>query len=43
MRQPYNPGLSDKAWKKLHEFLASIRVKYADALAKIKRDEDNAA
>ncbi|MDT3426116.1 hypothetical protein J2Z22_001636 [Paenibacillus forsythiae] len=29
---PYNPGLSDKAWDKLHKFLAAANVKYAEQI-----------
>ncbi|MBQ4899316.1 hypothetical protein KB559_10755 [Paenibacillus sp. Marseille-P2973] len=29
---PYNPGLSEKAWDKLHKFLAEKNVKYAEQI-----------
>ncbi|MDU0330507.1 hypothetical protein RW092_09855 [Paenibacillus sp. 3LSP] len=25
----YNPGLSEKAWNKLHKMLAALNIKYA--------------
>ncbi|WP_229717176.1 hypothetical protein [Paenibacillus aceti] len=27
--KPYNPGLSEKAWNKLHKMLAALNIKYA--------------
>lgn len=30
---PNNPGLSEKAWQKLHEFAARMQLKYADKIA----------
>lgn len=31
--QPHNPGLSQKAWERLHRFVAKMNLKYASKLA----------
>lgn len=36
-REPYNPGLSEEAWKRLHILVARLSLKYAD---KIKQSEE---
>lgn len=29
-QEPYNPGLSEEAWEKLHKLVARLSVKYAN-------------
>ncbi|GIO63535.1 hypothetical protein [Paenibacillus cineris] len=33
-KTPYNPGLSDEAWKNLHVLIARLSIKYAGTAAK---------
>jgi len=33
MTTPHNPGMSEKAWRKLHTFASKMRIKYSEALA----------
>lgn len=35
--KPYNPGMSEEAWDKLHELIARLSIKYA---SKIENSED---
>lgn len=36
MEKPYNPGLSEDAWKKLHKYIAELSIKYASEIQKKK-------
>ncbi len=33
---PYNPGMSEKAWEKLHIIMSRLNLKYASKLSKEK-------
>lgn len=32
--EPYNPGLSEEAWEKLHALMARLSIKYSDRVNK---------
>lgn len=39
MHKPHNPGMSEEAWKKLHEYVSELRIKYASELKKKNADK----
>jgi len=39
--QGYNPGMSEKAWLKLHVLAARLHIKYADKLAELRKEKEN--
>lgn len=39
MKQPYNPGLSPRAWDKLHKLLAATNIKYSEEIRNGRKGE----